>query len=158
MKSESNIAITEKNNKVRGFLLFIKRNPKFIAPITYVLILVLGLFLMEIAKIIPGFKLQGCVNLGGQDVCTLFGVYIATVVSLPGYILLGGLLRFLGLNFPQFESYIMLLLVNIIVYYLAGSLSIKLISIRKNPDKLVTYVIISLLTILIITFLLLKTV
>ena len=136
----------------------LKNNYKLLLPTTYVLSLFLGLILYLIYKIIPAFNTTFCINLGGRQVCTLAGIYIYTLTSLPGYIVLGSIIKYLPFTLPVIISFILIIFVNLVIYYLLGMGFQKLIREKNDPTKFVYNITVYVFLFLIIVYLILRTV
>lgn len=132
-----------------------RKNLKIFVPLLYLFLLLIGFLLYLITKIIPAFDMTSCLILGGQRVCTLVGLYLSTLVSLPGYIVIGSLLRWIQLELPVAVSYILVVFTNVAIYSFFGSAIQKLVDSKNKPDKLVTYTLLYLFVLLLAVFLIL---
>ena len=80
--------------------------------------------------------------MGGQEVCTLFGIYLYTLVSLPGYIVLGSVFKYLAFQIPVLISYLLVIIVNILIYYIVWAAIRTLIKDKNDLGKLVYDIIV----------------
>jgi len=150
--------MTAKITYPKTLLVKLKSNYKLLLPLIYVFALIFGLFLYLVYKIIPAFDATFCLNLGGREVCTLAGIYIYTLASLPGYIVLGSVLKFLPFELPVALSYILLIFVNLAIYFLLGAGFQKLIKEKNDPQKLIYTLIVFIFLFLLAVYLILRTI
>ena len=118
------------------------RYHRFMLPVIYLSLILLGFLLNLIYKIYPAFDITGCLNMGGQEVCTLFGIYLYTLVSLPGYIVLGSVFKYLAFQIPVLISYLLVIIVNILIYYIVWAAIRTLIKDKNDLGKLVYDIIV----------------
>ncbi len=88
-----------------------------IIPLIYVIGMVIGL-LFTIAYAFF-HNLVVCSTFFGQEFCTPTGIFIALMLSLPGYVIAGNLLSLIP-NFPWIISLVVVIVVSASFYYLLG--------------------------------------
>lgn len=100
-----------------------KKGYKVIFPAVYLLGLALSLILFLLYSFFPSLII--CSSLFGQQFCTPLGVYIASIISLPGYFITGNLLN-IPSEMKWYGSLIYVILSSGLFYYLLGWLIDKL--------------------------------
>ncbi len=100
-----------------------------ILPLIYLLLLLLGLVLTIIYAFVHSFVI--CSSLFGTNFCTPTGIYIALLASIPGYIISGNILYYIG-EIPWLISFIVVIITSLVFYYLVGLIIDKYKS--KSPS------------------------
>ena len=119
----------------------VKKGFRFILPRLYVKIVILGFVLAGLYTIFP--KLIFCGSYIGSKFCMPYGLFVAMVVSLPGYFIGGNILKFLP-GVPIIASTLAVFIVSYIFYLYLGRLIDKL---RKGlvstEEKVKTVIVVS---------------
>jgi len=117
-------------------------------PLIYLFILILGAVLTFVYAFVH--SLVVCSSVFGTDFCTPTGIFIALIASLPGYVIAGNVLSFVG-EVHWFLSFVIVIMTSFTFYYLLGYLIDK-IKIRKfyaeNLSKIIVIIFFSVLLIL----------
>lgn len=123
---------------------FPKEFPKLV-PLLYIYLLVLGLVLTLAYAFVP--KLVTCSGIFGQSFCTPTGIFLILFVSLPGYILAGNLLTFIG-KLPWLLSLISVFVVSGTFYYLLGLFIEKIKAKKIRQESFIKMIVLSAFVIL----------
>src|SRR3972149_2461037 len=90
---------------------------KKLLPVLYIICLILGILLTLVYAFVPKFVV--CSALFGQQFCTPAGIFLALLVSLPGYLFAGNLLPFIK-ELPWLASFIVIIVFSGIFYHFIG--------------------------------------
>ena len=101
---------------------------KKLLPKLYIFGLVLGLILSLLYTIYPSFVF--CSSFFGDDFCTPIGLFLAIILSLPGYLIVGNILPFLP-AVPIVVSLISVLVLSGAIYYFIGLFIDKLKKVKR---------------------------
>lgn len=129
----------------RKLLPFVRKLPSNLGRlfvVLYLVLMVISLILFGVSRLFSDFDYSACVVLGGRQVCTLIGVYIMTVASLPGYLISAILINSLKIKPPLVISYLFVILTSALVYYLLGRAFQKIKDSAKDSEKLVLNLVI----------------
>ena len=107
---------------------FSDKEYKKLLPKLYVFGLVLGLILSLLYTIYP--SLVYCTSFFGDDFCTPVGLFLAIMLSLPGYLIVGNILPFLP-TIPIVVSVISVLVLAGAIYYFIGLFIDKLKKVKR---------------------------
>lgn len=124
-----------------------KRGYKLFLPLLYISGLFISVILSGLYVVFP--SLVFCSSLFGQRFCTLAGVYIASIISLPGYFIAGYLF-----NIPPETkwsvSLIYVIFSSILFYFLLGLILDK---VKESSASRLSKIIIIFFILLLIIFL-----
>ena len=123
----------------RIFTKLFPREFKRLLPVVYIYLLILGLILTLVYAFVPEFVI--CSGIFGQQFCTPAGIFTALFASLPGYLFAGNFLTFIS-ALPWFISFIVIIVVSGIFYYLIGYIIDAQRGQKFTSEKLVKTIII----------------
>lgn len=122
-----------------------KRGYKVFLPLLYIFGLLFGLFLMFVSPLIQSPEV--CSTLFGVEFCTPLGLYIASILSVPGYFIAGNLFPFLK-NIPWYSSLFIVFVITLTLYYSVGLLIDKLKSSKSKLNLVIILIFIFLIFLL----------
>jgi hypothetical protein len=122
---------------------------KKVLPLFYILLLFIGAILTFVYAFIPSFV--ACSSIFGSYFCTPMGIFIALIVSLPGYIISGNALIFMG-DLPWGISFLVVIATSVLFYYFLGLAIDGLRGKPMNAENLSKIFIIVIFSILFIFF------
>ena len=135
------------NKIIRNIMSRVKGKPFFkIIPSLYFIGLGVGLVFTLIYAFIPNFVT--CSSLFGQKICTPTGIFLALIMSLPGYIIAGNLIAFFP-EPPWILSLIIVIAVSAAFYYIVGWLIDKIVKRKLSFKYFVYYLIVIILVFLV---------
>ncbi|OGM60843.1 hypothetical protein A2955_02280 [Candidatus Woesebacteria bacterium RIFCSPLOWO2_01_FULL_37_19] len=118
----------------------IKKRFRFIIPFAYGIGLFFGLIIAGLYPFIP--SLVYCGSFFGEEFCTPFGLFFAMILTLPGYLIGGNILKFLP-SPPVLASVIFVLLISFVFYFLLGVLADKMrLGFKSSEEKVKTIILI----------------
>lgn len=120
---------------------------KKLLPIAYFAFLMLGVLLTFLYSFIH--SLTTCSSLFGTDFCTPTGIFIALLASLPGYMISGNLLEFIG-ELPWGLSFAIVMGTSFVFYYLLGMFIDNFRAKKMDSENLSRILIIAFFAILLI--------
>lgn len=135
---------------------FIKSSYAKLMVFIYIFLLLTGLLLFCIYIIIPAFDATYCIMINGTDVCSVLGLYITVLSSIPGYLIVGFLLNSFFFILPVWLTYFLVVAVNIGVYFMIGKYADSLVRSKNNPQIFTYNLTIGLAIILGVSFLFMK--
>lgn len=134
-----------KNTKAEISHLFAKigkKELKKLLPNLYIFFVVSGLVLTGIHySFYPG--LTTCSSFFGEEFCTPTGIFVAILVSLPGYVITGNILKFAS-ELPGYVSFVIVFLSSWAFYYLVG------IGIDRQRGKPITVSTVSKIVVIVV--------
>lgn len=122
-------------------LLFLKKTKDFIKnkglkktlPLIYLFLILLGFVLTIVYAFVPSFV--ACSSMFGRQFCTPIGIFVALIVSLPGYIIAGNVLSFIE-DLHWAVSLAVVFVTSALFYYLLGLFIDNLKGKSLNPENL----------------------
>lgn len=122
----------------------------------YLLVIVSGLILYVSYIMFPSFDFSLCLNLKQNQICTVFGLYLTVISSLPGYIIVGTILNAFFYILPSWFTYLLVIIVSAVIYYAIGKYFDKLNSSKNDLQSLTYNLIIGLAFLLLVVFMIMK--
>ena len=122
---------------------------KKVFPLIYSFILLLGIIFTFLYAFIPSFVT--CSSIFGNHFCTPTGLFIALFASIPGYIISGNILYFLG-EITWALSFLIIIATSFVFYYIAGLLVDNYQNKKLSPEYISKVIIIVCFVILFILF------
>lgn len=110
---------------------FFRKGLRKILPKFYIITVIIGLILAGFYPFIP--KLTYCSSLFGETFCTPLGFFVAMAGSIPGYLIVGNILKFLPAIHPIW-SIILVIAVSYLFYYFLG-LTLEIFTDKSNPSE-----------------------
>lgn len=123
-----------------------KKGLKIVLPFAYLLFLVVGLLLYLTHTLFP--RLVVCLNIFGGRVCSSIGVLITTVVSLPGYIVVGIILSNFVDKVPVAISLFLVVVISFLIYFAVGFILDKIGRVKIIPKMSLQNLILAIFLIL----------
>ena len=127
-------------------------------PILYLILVVLGLVLFGISKVFPKVDTNVCLPVKFTVVCTYLGLFVSVIPSLPGYVILGSVLRALYWTIPVPITYFLVLGLSYLVYFSLGKFIDNVIDARKDIDRFIKLIVIGFFVFLILGYFFLITI
>ena len=127
------------------------KSKKKLLPKIYFYTLFFGGLLYLLYGLFPG--LRSCPAIFGETVCAPFGIYMVLIASLPGYLIVANILKFLP-PIPWLISLIIVIMVSFYIYYMAGKY-LDGYGVKKTEEKIGGFVVL-FFVILLLAFLLLS--
>src|SRR3972149_7165481 len=131
---------------------FFKKGLRKILPQYYILVVLIELALAGFYPFIP--KLTYCSSLFGETFCTPLGFFVAMLGSIPGYLIVGNVLKFLPAIHPIWSILLVIVVSYVFYYFLGLVLEIFFDRSRSSQEKmkLIIVIVFFLLAFLAISF------
>ncbi len=111
---------------------FKKLGFKKLLPLSYFFLLLVGVLLTLVYSFVH--SLVFCSSIFGTQFCTPVGIFVVLCASLPGYLISGNILTFIG-ELPWALSFAIVILTSVIFYYLLGLFIDQLKSRKLNAEN-----------------------